>query len=106
MCTLHVTVFNMSNVNYKLIVQDISKLIKENKEIILDEHYEEFLNLISFLKNFENVNWESSKNGCHFTNCCWSSNECRIGPDTCACYMLDNRIMRVKKLMLLYERLK
>ena len=96
----------MSNINYKKIVEEISKFLEEYKKIILEEHHEEFLRNIIFFKQFVNVSCKISNHGCHFENCPWFSNFCQNGPDTCACYMLENRLIRTKKIMALYKRLK
>lgn len=95
----------MSNIKYTLIIEDILNLLKYNQNILLEEHYVEFLNTMSFLNQFEGVSSSESVNGCHFINCPWSSNQCKEGPDTCACYILENKLLRMKKLILLYKRL-
>lgn len=96
----------MSNINYKLLIEDILKILKEHKEIILEEHYVELIRLINFIKEYVNVSQVKSKYGCHYTNCCWSFDACTIGPDTCACFYLERKLIRAKKLLLLYKRLK
>lgn len=98
--------FTIPNINYNLVVDEILKFLKANQEIILDEHHEELLNLIIFVKKFDNVTIKTSDHGCHFLNCPWSSKLCKEGPDTCACYMVENKLLRIKKLMALYKRLK
>lgn len=95
----------MSNNNYKIIVEEITKFLEEYRKIILEEHHEELLRTIVFFKQFVNVTCKISNHGCHFKNCPWSSNLCRDGPDTCACYMLDNKLVRIKKLMALYKKI-
>ena len=95
----------MSSINPTLIFDEILKFLIRNKNILLDEHHTELLNCLVFLKQFTNVSSTTSDYGCHFANCPWSSNLCKEGPDTCACYMVENRLIKIKKLMLLYERL-
>lgn len=96
----------MSNIDTRFIFDEILEFLKINHNNILEEHHEELLNNVIFLKRFMNISSTTSKHGCHFTNCPWSSNLCKAGPDTCACHMLENRMLRIKKLMSLYKRLK
>lgn len=84
------------------IIKDICDFLKNHGEI-LNEHHEEFISSISFLKRFVNGFYVDSIHGHHYSNCCWSSNQCQLGPDTCACYMIENRLVRIKKLMLFYK---
>lgn len=96
----------MSNINYQIIVEEIKKFLEDYRHIVIEEHFEELLSNIEFYTRFVNVSCKTSDYGCHFENCPWSSNACRIGPDTCACYLLENRLIRTKKLIALYKRLK
>lgn len=96
----------MSNIDIFVIFDEVLEFLKTNHHNILEEHHKELLNCIIFLKRFMNASTTTSKHGCHFDNCVWSSTVCKTGPDTCACYMLENRMLRIKKLMSLYKRLK
>lgn len=95
----------MSNINTCVIFNEILEFLKTNQHTLLDEHYYEILGCISILRNFENISYNTSTHGCHFVICPWSSNLCKDGPDTCACYIIENKLIRIKKLMLLYKRL-
>lgn len=87
------------------IIKDIFDFLKTNGESILDEHYREFTNCISMVSKFKNTTYMESSHGHHYSNCCWSSNLCEEGPDTCSCYIMERRLIKIKKLMLLYNRL-
>lgn len=95
----------MAGINTSIIFDEILTFLKTNQHTILEEHYEYFIASINFLRKFENISSTTSDHGCHFINCPWSSNKCKSGPDTCACYMIENRLLKIKKLMLLYKRL-
>lgn len=92
--------------DFELLYKTICNFLQTYKQELLDEHYQEFLNCIGMLKQFENSLYIESVNGFHYSNCCWSSNDCKLGPDTCACFIIEKRLLRIKKLMLLYKRLK
>lgn len=84
---------------------EINNFLIDNKENLLDEHLKEILECHSKLCKYVNVSLIENKYGNHYSNCCWSSNSCQDGVDTCACYMVANIIGRTKKLMLLYNKL-
>lgn len=88
-----------------LISKNISDFLKSKKNSMLEEHYKEFLNCIFLLKEFENASYIQSIHGYHYSNCCWSSNQCKLGPDTCTCYIIGRRLVRIKQLMSLYRKL-
>lgn len=96
----------MSNINIAFIFDEILEFMKAHEHDLTEGHHEYLTGCLSFLKMFINVPSIISKYGCHFVNCPWSKNLCQDGPDTCACYLIENRIFKVKKLMLLYGRLK
>lgn len=96
----------MSNINISLILNEIMSFLRAYKYDLLEEHHDEIISNISYFSNYKNVSKVNSKHGCHFTNCSWSSNTCKEGPDTCGCFMIEHRLIRLKKLMLLYKRLK
>ena len=89
----------------KVIIKNIFDFLKTHRKNVLDEHYEEILTCITLLKRFDNVHYTETIHGHHYSNCCWAFNQCKLGPDTCACYMVENHLVRIKKLMLLYKRL-
>lgn len=91
----------MTNINCLKLLKSIQQFLIDYKENILDEHLEEILECNSRLNQYKCT----PKNGEHYNTCIWLSENCQDVPDTCACYMLEKRVMRLKKIMSLYERM-
>lgn len=87
-------------------LKKFEEFIIEFDYLLLDEHREEFLRYIAFLKPYFNMEQVKSKYGTHYISCPWSKDNTTSGPDTCECCDTPRIVKKLEKLMHFYYRIR
>lgn len=84
---------------------DVENFLRNNNNFILLEHQAEILEYISYIKSFINMDMQTTKHGCHYISCPYSSENTSDGPDTCKCCKVEIIQKNLCKIINLYKRL-
>lgn len=92
---------DVPQIGYKL-----NYFLNQNEHILLEEHYHELVEHFNFLLQFKNSTQIEIKDyGFHWTICPYASNSSDSFPETCPCSTAETIMIRIVKLMKLYDRI-
>jgi hypothetical protein len=85
----------------------LQNFIIKYDDILLEEHSIELKQHFQFLRKFkDSILKLTTEYGYHWSICPYTSEIIQDVPDTCECVTADNVMLRIAKLMKLYERIR
>jgi len=92
---------DIPQVGYKL-----KLFLEKYKDVLLEEHLEELEHHLQFLLQFKTSTQIKTKNyDFHWSICPYTSSDVESLPETCPCITAENKMLRIVKLIKLYEKI-
>ena len=88
-----------------VIIKDICNFLKKFSHIIPEEEKNKLINIQSNIEYRNNLKKIKSRYGLHYEDCPWSDDNCKSGPDTCACSSVERMQDEANRIIQLYTNI-